>query len=431
MSDVTASAVADALHAFVRRPQHVGTPGGPLDGWTVALKDNIDVAGDVVEIGSRVFAGRRANCTATAAQRLLDAGATIDGRTSLVELCFGSYGLNAYAGTALNPWDSQVHRAPGGSSAGSAVAVAARLVRAALGTDTAGSIRMPAALCGITGFKPTFGRVPIDGVFPLAHGYDTLGPMATSAADCAALMAVLAADPSFQSLAPATQGRIAVLPERFWPVDVAPAVRTAVRTASDTFERMGFQVEEVLSAPGLAALTQQAGVLIAAAAWRELAPHFAAHEPAFGPALRERLLAAKQLAPQSVASAALARRSAASEFAQWACEFDVLLLPTVSCTAPPLGEVQERGSTLGHFTRWVNHVGGCAISLPAGFDEQGLPVAVQLVARGGADATALAIAHAFQGATNWHRRCPDLAPWADAASATFLRIMNLGRQASD
>ncbi len=414
MIAASASALADALHAFVRRPRHAGTRGGPLDGWTVALKDNVDVAGDVVEIGSRVFAGRRAHSTATAAQRLLDAGATLDGRTALVELCFGSYGLNGHAGTALNPWDSQVHRAPGGSSAGSAVAVAARLVRAALGSDTAGSIRMPAALCGITGFKPTLGRVPIDGVFPLAHGYDSVGPMATDAADCAALMAVLAADPSFQSLAPATRGRIAVLPERFWPVDVVPAVRDAVRTASDTFEQMGFQVEEVLSAPDLAALTQQAGVLIAAAAWRELAPHFEARESAFGPALRERLLAAKQLAPQAVAVAFAARTTAAHAFARWASEFDVLLLPTVSCTAPPLADVQERGSTLGHFTRWVNHVGGCAISLPAGFDEQGLPVAVQLVARGGADATVIAVAQAYQGATSWHRRCPDLIPWAHA-----------------
>jgi len=410
------SALSDALHAFVRRPRHLGTPGGPLDGWTVALKDNIDVAGDVVEIGSRAFAGRRAQSTATAAQRLLDAGATLDGRTSLVELCFGSYGINDHAGTALNPWDPHVHRAPGGSSAGSAVAVAARMVRAALGTDTAGSIRMPAALCGITGFKPTFGRVPIDGVFPLAHGYDSLGPIATDAADCAALMTVLAADPSFQSLARATHARIAVLPESLWPVEVVPAVRHAVWSASDTFERLGFQVEEEWAAPDLAALTQQAGVLIAAAAWQELQPFFEARESAFGPALRERLLAAKQLAPQAVAVAAAARTTASSEFARWASEFDVLLLPTVSCTAPPLADVQERGSTLGHFTRWVNHVGGCAISLPAGFDEQGLPVAIQLVARGGADAIVLAVAQAFQGATSWHTRCPDLLPWAEADS---------------
>ncbi len=416
MSEARASELADSLRAFVRRPRHVGVPGGPLEGWTVALKDNIDVEGDVVEVGSQALAGRRAHCTASVAQRLLDSGATLDGRTSLVELCFGSYGINDYSGTALNPWDSRVPRAPGGSSAGSAVAVAARLVRAALGTDTAGSIRMPAALCGITGFKPTAGRVPTDGVFPLAHGYDSVGPMATSAADCAALMAVLAADPAFLGPAPASHGRVAVLPERFWPVDVAPAVRQAVSTAADLFERLGFAVAEVATSPSLAALTHQAGVLIAASAWQSLAPLFEAREGDFGPALRERMHLARQLPPTTIADAAAARSVASQTFDQWASTFDVLLLPTVSCTAPQLADVQERSSTLGHFTRWVNHVGACAISLPAGFDGAGLPVAVQLVARGGADTTVLAIAQAFQGASLWHHTCPDLAIWNHAAN---------------
>lgn len=408
MSNSHRDALAGMLKAFVRRSQHVGAPGGPLAGWSVALKDNIDVAGDIVEVGSRFFAGRRAAMTASAAQRLLDAGATLDGRTPLVELCFGSYGLNEYAGTALNPWDARVQRAPGGSSAGSAVAVAARLVRAALGSDTAGSIRMPAALCGITGFKPTMGRVPLDGVFPLAPGYDSIGPMAIDAADCASLMAVLAADPSLSALAPTTEGRVAVLPQRFWPVEVAPAVRSALEAAADVFADIGFEVAEASSAPNLAALTQRAGMLIAAAAWQVLRPYFEENEKEFGQALRERLHAARQLAPETIEAASSARAADAAEFTQWAAGFDVLLLPSVACTAPALTNVQERNSTLGHFTRWVNHVGGCAISLPAGFDAQGLPVAIQLVARGGEDSTALAIAQAFQRVTDWHTRRPDL-----------------------
>jgi aspartyl-tRNA(Asn)/glutamyl-tRNA(Gln) amidotransferase subunit A len=330
----------------------------------------------------------------------------------------GSYGVNDYAGTALNPWDARVHRAPGGSSGGSAVAVAARLVRASLGSDTAGSIRMPAALCGVTGFKPTFGRVPLDGVFPLASGYDSVGPLALDAADCAALMAVIAADPAFGALAPARGGRVAVLPRRFWPVDVAPAVRRAVGDAADVFADLGFEVEEVASAPDLAALTQQAGILIAAGAWRAMRPYVEAREAAFGAALRERLQAARQLAPEAIGAAATARAGAIAEFARWAAGFDALLLPTVGTAAPPLSEVQERGSTLGHFTRWVNHVGGCAISLPAGFDGQGLPVAVQLVARGGGDAAVLAVAQAFQQATGWHARCPDLSAWIAPSAST-------------
>jgi aspartyl-tRNA(Asn)/glutamyl-tRNA(Gln) amidotransferase subunit A len=412
------AAGSDALRAFVRRPLHRGAAQGPLAGWSVALKDNIDVAGDVVEIGSPAFAGRRASVTATVAQRLLDAGATLEGRTQLVELCFGSYGLNDYTGQARNPWDGRVPRAAGGSSGGSAVAVAARRVRAALGSDTAGSIRMPAALCGVTGFKPTWGRVPLDGVFPLAPGYDSVGPLAVDAADCAALMAVLTGDAAFDAPAmrvmPVAQNRVAVLPPRCWPVEVAPAVRDGMARAADVLARQGFAVEEVAGAPDFAALTAQAGVLIAAAAWQALRPFYEGRETAFGPALRERLDAARRLEPEVIATAAAARAEAAQAFAHWAAGFDALLLPTVGQTAPTIAEVQarglERGSTLGHFTRWVNHVGGCAVSLPAGFDAQGLPVAIQLVGRAGSDARVLGIAQAFQRVTDWHMRRPGPTP---------------------
>lgn len=401
----------DALGAFVRRTRHAGAAHGPLAGWTVALKDNIDVAGDIVECGAPLFAGRRATATAPVAQRLLDAGATLDGRTALVELCFGSYGLNASTGKPLNPWDARVDRAPGGSSSGSAVAVAARQVRAALGSDTAGSIRMPAALCGVTGFKPSIGRVPMGRVFPLANGYDSVGPIATDAADCAALMAVLADDPALAAVAAATRARVAVLPERYWPVPVAPAVRHAVQAAADRLADQGLAVYPVTTAPDLAALTQQAGVLIAAGAWQVLRPWFEQRPADFGAALRDRLIAARQIPPADVQAAAAARAVEARDFDIWAQGFDVLLLPTVGETAPAVASIQERGSTLGHFTRWVNHVGGCAISLPAGFDEQGLPVAVQLVGRDGADARVLAAAMAFQQATDWHRCRPNLSPW--------------------
>ena len=407
-------ALAQALKVFVRPARHAGAAAGPLAGWTVALKDNIDVAGDVVEVGTRLFAGRRATTTASAARRLLDAGATLDGRTQLVELCFGSFGINEYTGTARNPWDASTPRAPGGSSGGSAVAVAARLVRAALGSDTAGSIRMPAALCGITGFKPTFGRVPTDGVFPLAPGYDSVGPMAVDAADCAALMAVLAADPSLAAPALPARPRIAVLPPRLWPAAVEPAVEEAAQAAAGVFRASGFELHEVDAAPDFAALTQQAGVLIAAGAWSVLREDFERRESDFGPALRERMLAARLITAEAVAENTEARARAARAFEAWASGFDALLLPTVGCTAPALADVQERGTTLGHFTRWGNHVGGCAISLPAGFDGRGLPVAVQLVGRGGSDATVLALGQAFQAATDWHARVPSFLPTTGA-----------------
>lgn len=137
---------------------------------------------------------------------------------------------------------------------------------------------------------------------------------------------------------------------------------------------------------------------------------FERRESDFGPALRDRMHAARQITTQAVAENTEARERAARAFDAWAEGFDALLLPTVGCTAPALADVQERGTTLGHFTRWVNHVGGCAISLPAGFDAQGLPVPVQLVGRGGSDATILALAQAFQAATDWHARVPAFLP---------------------
>lgn len=406
-------ALERALRPFVGTPVHCGAREGPLAGWTVALKDNIDVAGDVVQVGCRLFEHRRAAATAPVARRLLEAGATLRGRTQLVELCFGSWGLNAFTGDAVNPWDARVQRVPGGSSAGSAVAVAARLVRAAIGSDTAGSIRMPAALCGVTGFKPTFGRVPTEGVFPLAPGYDSVGPIARSAADCAQVQAVLADAPALARLAPARAGRIARLPASAWPVPVEPAVAEAVDRAARAFAALGCEVVQAEQVPDLAALTRQAGVLIAHGCWLELKDHFERTPEHFGPVLRGRLLAARELQPEAVAAAKAGRARAQAAFDAWAAGFDALLLPTVSCVAPPAAEVQESGSTLGHFTRWVNHVGGCALALPGGFDAQGLPVGIQLAGRGGADATLLALGMAFQTATDWHLREPDLEAFLD------------------
>jgi aspartyl-tRNA(Asn)/glutamyl-tRNA(Gln) amidotransferase subunit A len=409
MTGMNPDELAGALRAFVRMPVHTGAADGPLAGWTIALKDNIDVAGDVVEVGARLFTGRRATATATAARRLLAAGATLSGRTQLVELCFGSWGINDYTGTAVNPWDARVQRVPGGSSGGSAVAVAARLVRAALGSDTAGSIRMPASLCGVTGLKSTFGAVPTDGVFPLAPSYDSVGPLAVTAADCAAVHSVLAADPALARQGPARGGRIAVLPEGCWPVPVEPAVAQAVGAAAAEFAARGFELVPADDPPDLAALTQQAGVLVAHEAWKVLRADFRRKRESFGADMQRRMRAARELSDDAIAQAWSGRLEATRAFDRWARGFDALLLPVVGCSAPPVSQVQDRGSTLGHFTRWVNHVGGCALSLPGGFDDQGLPVGIQLVGRGGQDATVLGLGQAFQEGTGWHERVPELA----------------------
>ena len=402
----------NALHAFVRvRPsRQPSVTDGALHGWTVAIKDCFDLAGDIASVGTPMFAARRALRTATAVQRLLDAGACIVGHTQMVELAFGGWGINAALGTPRNPWDGRIVRVAGGSSSGSAVAVAARLVPAALGSDTAGSIRMPAALCGITGLKTTFGLIPEDGVFPLAPSYDSVGPMAQTADDCARLFEVMAQKCLAPTQAP-SGWRISVFDSSAYPVPVQSAVQRALDEAANAFVRLGAHLRKRAPPFALAELTRDAGTLIGSEAWALHRGRFETDPSAFGADTQRRFEQARLTDSGTIAAARAARVDASARFRQWFAADEVLLMPTVHCSAPALDSVDERGSPLGQFTRWVNHVGGCALSLPAGFDALGLPVAIQLVGQAGAEARLLALGSAFQHATDWHRRVPDLG-WA-------------------
>src|SRR5881394_1823268 len=185
------SARAEADYADRLRKQ--GVRRSPIDGLPVSLKDLFDVAGDVTRAGSKVLA-IEAKRDATAVARLRAAGAIFVGRTNMVEFAFGGVGLNPHYGTPRNPWDRAAARVPGGSSSGAAVAQAEGMCVMALGSDTRGSIRQPAALCGVVGFKPTMERVPRDGAFPLSFTLDSVGPLANSAACCAAYDAVLSGE---------------------------------------------------------------------------------------------------------------------------------------------------------------------------------------------------------------------------------------------
>jgi aspartyl-tRNA(Asn)/glutamyl-tRNA(Gln) amidotransferase subunit A len=274
--------------------------------------------------------------------------------------------------------------------------VAARMVRAALGSDTAGSIRMPAALCGITGLKTSFGLIPEDGVFPLAPSYDSVGPMAQTADDCARLFEVLTGT----SLAPmqAPNGwRISVFDSAAYPVPVDAAVHRALDDAAKVFVRLGAHLSKTSSPFALVDMTRDAGTLIGAEAWTVHRARFEVDPSAFGADLQRRFEQARTMDSGTIAAARAARVEASERFQRWLAADEVLLLPTVHCSAPALDS--------------VNHVGGCALSLPAGFDALGLPVAIQLVGQAGTEARLLALGSAFQQATDWHRPVPDLA-WA-------------------
>lgn len=422
------SALAAAREAD--RDRRAGRIRGPLHGLPIALKDLIHVRGRITTAGSKARPFGLAAETATVAQRLLDAGMVLLGKTHLVEFAFGGWGRNEPMGAPWNPWDTATHRVAGGSSSGSAVAVAASLAPAAIGSDTGGSIRIPAALCGITGFKPTYGLVSLAGVFPLATTLDSVGPLSRHVDDAALLLAAIvgrdARDAStrdapeidfLSALAtePDLSGvRITALPvEQFaWPTE--PAVLAARETAIQTLSELGASVTEAPAPFDLHDVMVRNGRIIAAEAYRLHRDYIGDESLPIDPWVRKRTLAGKDIAPEEYRDTLAARGRTAVAFAAWMRDRDALLTPTLPITATALQSVDEATTPLATFTRAVNYAGACGVSLPAGFSEAGLPIGIQLIGAPFADASLVRIGRAYQSATDWHRRRPDLSTWETA-----------------
>jgi aspartyl-tRNA(Asn)/glutamyl-tRNA(Gln) amidotransferase subunit A len=425
------------LHAFIEvyrdealaaaesadRERRSGAARGPLHGLPIAIKDLVHIRGKTTTAGSKARPHGVAGETATVAVHLLAAGMIPLGKTHLVEFAYGTWGRNAPMGAPWNPWDVKTHRVAGGSSSGSAVAVAAGLAPAALGSDTGGSIRIPAALCGVTGLKPTYGVVSLSGVYALASSLDSVGPLARDVDDAALLTAVMAGpdlrDPATLS-APSIDFAAAIADEP----DVASMRITALaveqfhwRPTSDvlaardamlaTLRSLGARVEETRVPFDLENLMVRNGRIIAAEAWAVHRGYIEDEALPFDPPMRARLLAAKAISAADYIEELAVRRRICAEFAEWMRGRDALLTPTLPITATPLDEVDETSTALATFTRVVNYLGACALSLPAGFSD-GLPVGMQLIGAPFADATLVRIGRAFQRATDWHSRRPDL-----------------------
>jgi aspartyl-tRNA(Asn)/glutamyl-tRNA(Gln) amidotransferase subunit A len=397
---------------------------GALHGLPIAIKDLVHLSGRMTTAGSKSRPYGIARETATAAGRLLAAGMIPLGKTHLVEFAFGGWGCNQPMGAPWNPWDAAVHRVAGGSSSGSAVAVAAGLAPAAIGSDTGGSIRIPAALCGLTGLKPTYGVISIAGVFPLAPTLDSLGPIARTVDDAALLAAVmagpdprdpatlaapevdfagvLAAEPDVRDM------RISALAPEQFPCAVDPDVLGARAAAIDVFRALGASVAEARVPFDFADLTLRNGRITAAEAYALHRRYIEDETLEIDPWVRRRTLGGKSVSAADYIDDLAARRSAAAAFAEWMRGRDALLTPTVPIVATPIAEVDEAASPLVSFTRAGNYLGACALTLPAGFSSGGLPVAVQLIGAPFTEATLLRLGRAFQRATEWHLRHPDL-----------------------
>jgi aspartyl-tRNA(Asn)/glutamyl-tRNA(Gln) amidotransferase subunit A len=348
-------------------------PARVADGIPLAIKDLFDSAGLTTTYGSILFADHVPATSAAAVERCEAAGFAVHSKTNLHEFAYGTTSQNPWFGTVPNP--RAPDRTAGGSSGGSAAAIAAGLVEHALGTDSGGSIRIPAACCGVAGFKPSYGLVPTDGAFPLAPSFDHAGPLARDVAGCVALMRSLV--PGFEPAR--ASGRVGVA----WGELASEPVRNALALAA-----------RALGAEPLA--FPEPGPL-GAAFMREAAESHAGLFPEqaelYGENVRTKLERCRRV-PEAAFAAATAERARYRTAAEAALDgFDLLLVPTLPIPAPPAdGDELELREALIRFTLPFNALGWPALALPCGMDGAGAPLSVQLVGRSGADSLVLAAA---------------------------------------
>ncbi|TWT58530.1 Glutamyl-tRNA(Gln) amidotransferase subunit A [Thalassoglobus neptunius] len=424
-----------------------GEPLGPLAGIPVAIKDNLCIQGEVTSCASKMLSEFRSLYTSTAVQNLLDAGAIPLGRTNLDEFAMGSSCENSAIQLTRNPWNTDC--APGGSSGGSAAAVAARMAPIALGSDTGGSIRQPAALCGIVGMKPTYGRVSRYGLVAFASSLDQIGPFARTVDDAAALLeAVWGHDdrdstsvnvefPSLNisELSPIENLRIGIVPEHYGE-GLDPEVQTAIDNAVQTYKELGAEIVELemkhakygvaayyIIAPSEASsnLSRYDGVHYGHRAdnFENLTGMYeASRGEGFGPEVKRRIMIGAYALSSGYydayyLKALKIRRLIAQDYQQAFEKVDVVLSPTSPTPAFRIGELSDSPLQMylnDIYTIGANLAGIPGISIPAGHTGDGLPVGMQLLAPAYEEVRLLRAAKMFESATEFHLAQPAEAP---------------------
>jgi aspartyl-tRNA(Asn)/glutamyl-tRNA(Gln) amidotransferase subunit A len=397
-----------------------GRVRGPLHGVPLALKDLFDTAGLPTASGSRILAGHVPSRDAAVVERLRAAGLVLLGKTNLHEFAFGVTTDNPHTGASRNPWDPA--RSPGGSSGGSGAALAAGLCALSAGTDTGGSIRIPAGACGVVGLKPTFGRVSRRGVTPLAWSLDHVGPMARTVEDAALLLEAMAgpdAEDPWCSSAPAggfaadlecgLRGLTLGVPGEWFFSGLQSAVEAAVREALAVLGREGARCVTV-PAPHMHEAHTAAHAILAVEASAFHEPWLRERAGDYGEDVRRGLELGQLVSGVDYVNARRVQALVRAETLAVLRETDALVTPTLPRTAPPVGEALSREPDVAwnRFLTPFNLTGLPAVSVPCGWDEVGLPVGLQIVGRPFDEAAVLRVARGFERATPWSTRRPPL-----------------------
>jgi aspartyl-tRNA(Asn)/glutamyl-tRNA(Gln) amidotransferase subunit A len=411
---ITAAAQSDRRRAS-------GTELSVLDGIPIVIKDMFDSAGEVCGCGAPAWAGRIAAADSSVVARLKRAGLCVLGRTQMVELAFGAWGLNPALGTPWNPWDLSVHRIPGGSSSGSAVAVAAGLAPVAIGSDTGGSVRAPAALNGVTGFKASHGLVDLTGALALSERLDSVGVLSRTVEDAAQVLSLLSdSDLGVASLQPSNASgvrekpllgmQIVALDEQAFGKSVDEEIILALRQSRRILEGLGASLKLQSLPFDLRQVVDACGAMIAADGWLH---HQSAMSSTPGlpatEAVARRLSSGRSVDETQYRQLLDFQRTITQTWVEWLGPAQAVLMPTVPLLACPVAAVDESSLAMGLFNRLGNFVGGCSVSLPAGLASTGLPMGVQLLAPRKHDAVLVQVGAAFQRACEFHRQSPDLA----------------------
>ena len=419
------SALAQAKQAEAEIAR--GDYKGPFHGMPIALKDLFDTKGIRTTGGSKIMADRVPTEDGVVVSMLNDAGAVLLGKLNMHEFAFGITNVNPHYGPARNPWNTD--RITGGSSGGSGAATAAGLSAATLGSDTGGSIRIPACFCGIVGLKPTYGRVSKRGVLPLSWSLDHVGPMTRTAEDAALMLQVIAGYDSHDEdsldvpvpdyaaeLGRGIKGlRVAVLRGSYMrPTD--PEVEKALAAAVETLKGLGAIVLDGVEFPSIEEALKANITIISseAAAFHEADMNERPGD--YGDSVFERLKVGRDLPATAYVQAQRTQRRIHQELLEGMDYLDAIILPMMPLEAPPIGQDQvavagqsmDVRAAVTWYTQPFNLTGFPAVSVPCGFTRGGLPMGFQLAAKPFEEATLLRIAHAYEQATEWHKQRPSM-----------------------